>query len=242
MSEHKGTTPPDSQARSWLTPVVLGLLVAAMLVGLAIRFDGLSDRITQVEGEKDTATTVADTSVEYLLRACAEDPSSLPEGTCAFARDAEDVVEALPGEQGEPGEAGAPGIAGPPGPPGPPGDTGPKGAPGDRGPPGPEGPSGPAGGPGETGSTGAEGPPGETGQQGDTGATGATGATGDTGPAGPAGPEGPRGPSGVVEVRSVGCAPSEGEVIASVDLTYDPDTQTVTVTCTKQSVIPPIMR
>lgn len=53
------------------------------------------------------------------------------------------------------------------------------------------------------------------------------------GPKGDTGDTGQQGEPGVVNIRTLGCEPADDEYIASVETTYDPDSQTITVMCTK---------
>jgi len=67
---------------------------------------------------------------------------------------------------------------------------------------------------------------GSPGEEGPSGPQGPKGEQGDTGPVGPQGPEGP---PGLLAINTVGC---DGPIITSLSATYDPQTQTVTITCT----------
>ena len=127
-----------------------------------------------------------------------------------------EVAPAIPGPAGPPGIPGTPGEDGAPGEPGPPGK---KGAPGS---------TGPAGTDGEPGAPGTTGEPGAAGAPGDVGPPGPQGEPGAQGPEGPVGPQGAQGPPGVVNVASVGCG---GPIITSVDISYNAETQTITLTC-----------
>lgn len=51
------------------------------------------------------------------------------------------------------------------------------------------------------------------------------------GPEGPQGDRGPEGPTGVIDVDS-NCQQQEGQVIDSVAANYNPETRTITITCT----------
>lgn len=104
---------------------------------------------------------------------------------------------------------------------------------------------GPVGGDGSPGSPGATGAPGEN-------------ATGAPGPQGPPptddqiqsavatycdnhdncqGPKGDDGKPGVVAVDSSACDPQDGQVVASVDATYDADTQKIVLACTYANAV-----
>lgn len=109
-----------------------------------------------------------------------------------------------------------PGPEGPPGPPGPPGIRGFMGLPGFDGDPGVDGDPGLDG---LDGLPGLPGPPGEEGKP---------GKDGERGPAGSDGPPGPPGPTGVVQVETVNC---QGPLIQNVSLSYNANTQTLTLTC-----------
>lgn len=105
---------------------------------------------------------------------------------------------------------------------------------------GPRGPQGPQGIPGIQGPTGMQGLMGVKGQNGKNGLNGLDGLMGPIGPAGPVGPKGdtgeqgpkgdtgPQGPSGLVAFTTVGC---DGPVIQKIVVSYDPKTQTATITC-----------
>lgn len=108
-----------------------------------------------------------------------------------------------------------------------PGPVGPQGPQGVQGIPGLTGPRGPKGDTGDTG-TGSKGAAGSDGQTGATGAQGPQGPQGDVGPQGPAGPEGPQGPSGVANTKTIGC---DGPLISSIQLSYDPSSNTIILTC-----------
>jgi len=116
--------------------------------------------------------------------------------------------------QGEPGVQGIPGISGP------------QGVQGIQGPIGPQGLRGPQGLHGLMGITGA------TGAQGEAGAAGPAGPQGDTGPQGP---KGEQGAPGLVAVSvEDSCSTGDG-YLAFVNLTYDPNTQTLILHCTRSS-------
>lgn len=101
---------------------------------------------------------------------------------------------------------------------------------------------------------GPEGATGATGQDGAQGTQGEPGAKGEQGPPpseaqiadavsnycstgnhcqGPKGDTGDPGPTGVVAVNTQGCGQQEGQVVDSVASAYDPETRTITITCTQ---------
>jgi hypothetical protein len=128
-----------------------------------------------------------------------------------------------PPSDGEIAAAVAAALAADPPPAGPPGADGADGAPGPEGAPGDQGSPGPAG---------------ERGQQGERGPAGVDGAPGATGPPGPAG-----GPGVVAVAVDPVCTSGDG-YLASINQTYDPATQTITVSCTRSTagltpVVPP---
>lgn len=168
--------------------------------------------------------------------------------------------EGMPGDTGPPGPQGATGLQGPrgfQGSTGPVGPTGPRGLRGFIGPIGPVGEPGSDGVDGVDGEDGLNGQNGSEGASGEDGTNGANGENGDDGtngqdgqdglpgepgpegpqgpaglqgPEGPAGIQGPPGPAGVVNVATIGCEGPAG-TLAGLALSYDPATQTVTLTC-----------
>lgn len=197
----------DSRTRRILTAILilwLTTLIALIGVGWNAYF-----------GEKERAQTLA----QQIAAAC--ETGSFGPGLTTTEEDdlcdtAEQVIEEdvipgfIQGPEGPSGPQGIPGLQGPQGPEGDRGEFGRNGDAGPRGPPGTEGGSGTAGLTGDTGEQGPAGPPGPQGEL------------------GPMGPEGPRGVAGVISVSTVNC---EGPPILSISASYDPETQSIVITC-----------
>lgn len=158
------------------------IICATLLMGLVVGFivNSLVTRQAQTENEQagrqqaeGAASTNKDAAdklckqVEALGRACAVNPSALPEPRVGAT-----------GPAGEPGAQGEPGQGGVAGQPGATGGQGQPGAPGATGAPGSAGQPGTAGQPGIQGEAGPVGPQGPAGPQGEQGAKGNTGESG----------------------------------------------------------------
>jgi hypothetical protein len=214
--------------------VALWLATLATLVGFAFKsyFDEKEDKLTLAQ---------------ELAVACESGslgPGFDTDDQTRLCESAQKVIEneGIPGDTGPPGPQGPPGIQGPrgyQGPVGPVGPTGPRGLRGfigAEGLPGLDGQNGSDGVDGEDGADGLNGADGANGQDGADGIPGEQGPRGPEGPVGPQGPEGPPGPqgppgsSGVINVETVGC---DGPLtsLSGLSLTYDPITQTITLTC-----------
>lgn len=202
------------------TRTVLVVLVALWLLTFAALIGISWNAYFQEKGQKRSLA-------QQVSQACETDewgPAITTEEKERLCDDAEKVIneETILGPEGP---------RGPEGPEGPPGVQGVSGAEGAQGPPGRPGVRGPIGPPGVDG---LDGEPGEDGADGADGAQGPPGADGSPGPPGPAGQDGadgaqgPQGPPGVVNVQTVNC---EGPSIRSISVSYNPETQTITITC-----------
>lgn len=182
-------------------------LVALIAIGWNAYFD-----------EKDTSQSLA----QQVSLACRSGDLDTADQK-ALCEDAEKVIK-----------DDSPDLTGPAGPQGIAGPSGPRGYPGAQGPTGSQGPRGfkgvgEPGTPGTPGTNGSQGQPGTAGEEGPSGPQGPKGEQGEQGPQGEVGPEGPQGAPGLLAINTVGC---DGPIIQSISASYDPQSQTVTITCT----------
>lgn len=213
----------DPKTRKYLVVLlVLWLLTLAALVGVAWN---------AYFTEKAKSLTLA----QQITSACTSGnfgDDMPPEEQKQLCTDAESVVEDGPtlnlikgpkGDKGDPGDRGFQGI------PGFSGTDGQDGTDGKDGRNGLDGADGTNGIDGQNGTNGVDGLNGVDGQNGTDGVDGQPGEKGDKGD------KGDTGEPGVVAVNSVNC---DGPLIRSINMTYDPTTQTITIFCNQDEGVP----
>lgn len=210
MSEHARSPIDDIKAESSQrgkdkgTRTALTTLVVLWLLTLAVL---IAVSWNAYFKQKDAALTLAQ-QISFACKSGDFGPGITQENEDAICNNAKKVIQDQAPTQGIQGPRGPQGIQGPPGPQGVQGLQGPRGIKGDTGKIGASGP---------IGLMGIQGPQGEKGDK------------GDQGPKGDTGDQGPKGDTGVIAVATQGC---DGPLIRSLTATYDPTTQTLTITCT----------
>lgn len=237
------TGPLEDKQRRHTTKLNSILVVAFVLLSFFTLMQSYGNRI-QAEDQNDVLISRLDTSTDQSgqLISQVESLGKQPVVT------KEQIPEKVQGPQGEAGAPGIPGLRGPKG------DKGDQGVPGIPGTPGARGLRGlPGNSPaclleptrciGAVGAKGEKGDPGESikGDKGDPGESikGDKGETGDTGAKGETGDKGAKGDPGVVGATTgANCTAEDGTYVASAKLAYNPDTNTVELTCTRAPLGP----